>query len=89
MKRTRSSGASGATIYQIVVRGELSKRYLPAFEGMHLAAGDGRTAITGGGQEAKCAAATICSMLSRLFDSIPRCAACGAVADAVCRACQA
>ena len=47
MKRTRSSGATGATIYQIVVRGELSKRYLPAFEGMHLAAGDGRTAITG------------------------------------------
>lgn len=47
MKRTRSSGATGATIYQIVVRGELSKRYLPAFEGMHLAAGDGRTTITG------------------------------------------
>jgi len=47
MKRTRSSGAVGATIYQIVVRGELSNRYLPAFEGMNLAAGDGRTAITG------------------------------------------
>jgi hypothetical protein len=47
MKRTRPSGARGATIYQIVVRGELSKRYLPAFEGMNLAAGDGRTAITG------------------------------------------
>jgi hypothetical protein len=47
MKRTRSSGAIGATIYQIVVRGELSKRYRPAFEGMTLAAGNGRTAITG------------------------------------------
>jgi len=47
MKRTGSPGATGATTYQIVVRGELSKRYLPAFEGMQLAAGDGRTAITG------------------------------------------
>jgi hypothetical protein len=47
MKRTRPSGAGGATIYQIVVRGELSNRYLPAFEGTNLAAGDGRTAITG------------------------------------------
>ena len=47
MKRTRSSGAMAATIYQIVVRGELSQRYLPAFEGMTLAVGDGRTAITG------------------------------------------
>jgi hypothetical protein len=47
MKRTRSSGASGPTIYQIVVRGELSQRYLPAFEGMTLATGDGKTAITG------------------------------------------
>jgi hypothetical protein len=35
------------TIYRIVVRGELSHRYLPAFEGMTLAAGDGETAITG------------------------------------------
>jgi hypothetical protein len=35
------------TIYRIVVRGELSHRYLPAFEGMTLAAGDGQTAITG------------------------------------------
>jgi hypothetical protein len=47
MKRTRSSGASGPTIYRIVVRGELSQRYLPAFEGMTLATGDGKTAITG------------------------------------------
>jgi len=37
----------GPTIYQIVVRGELSPRYVPAFEGMTLAIGDGRTAITG------------------------------------------
>jgi hypothetical protein len=37
----------GPTIYRIVVRGELSHRYLPAFEGMTLAAGDGQTAITG------------------------------------------
>ena len=35
------------TIYQIVVRGELSHRYRPAFDGMTLAAGDGQTAITG------------------------------------------
>jgi len=35
------------TIYQIVVRGELSRRYRPAFDGMTLAAGDGQTAITG------------------------------------------
>jgi hypothetical protein len=37
----------GPTIYQIVVRGELSQRYLPAFEGMTLVTGEGRTAITG------------------------------------------
>jgi hypothetical protein len=37
----------GATIYRIVVRGELSQRYLPAFEGMALATGDGQTAIIG------------------------------------------
>jgi hypothetical protein len=47
MKRTRSSGASGPTIYRIVVRGELSQRYLPAFEGMTLTTGHGKTAITG------------------------------------------
>ena len=47
MKRTRSSGATGPTIYRIVVRGELSQRYLPAFEGMTLVSGDGNTAITG------------------------------------------
>jgi hypothetical protein len=47
MKRTRSSGATGPMIYRIVVRGELSQRYLPAFEGMTLAPGNGKTAITG------------------------------------------
>jgi hypothetical protein len=35
------------TIYRIVVRGELSRRYRPAFEGMTLTADDGETAITG------------------------------------------
>ena len=35
------------TIYQIVVRGELSQRFLLAFEGMTLASGEGQTAITG------------------------------------------
>jgi hypothetical protein len=47
MKRRPSSGATEPTIYRIVVRGELSHRYLPAFEGMTLVAGDGETAITG------------------------------------------
>jgi hypothetical protein len=47
MKRRGSSGATDPTIYRIVVRGELSQRYLPAFEGMTLATGGGETAITG------------------------------------------
>jgi hypothetical protein len=37
----------GPTIYRIVVRGELSQRYVPAFDGMTLATGEGQTAITG------------------------------------------
>ena len=37
----------GPTIYRIVVRGELSRRYVPAFDGMTLAAGEGQTAIIG------------------------------------------
>jgi hypothetical protein len=37
----------GPTNYRIVVRGELSQRYTPAFEGMTLATGDGQTAIIG------------------------------------------
>ena len=47
MKRRGSSGAMGPTNYRIVVRGELSQRYTPAFEGMTLATGDGQTAIIG------------------------------------------
>jgi hypothetical protein len=47
MKRSGSSGATGPAIYRIVVRGELSQRYLPAFDGMTLATGEGQTAITG------------------------------------------
>jgi hypothetical protein len=47
MKRQGWSDATRATVYRIVIRGELSARYLPAFEGMTLAAGDGQTAITG------------------------------------------
>ena len=47
MKRRGSSGAKGPTVYRIVVRGELSERYMPAFEGMALVAGNGQTAITG------------------------------------------
>ena len=35
------------TVYQIVVRGELSQRFRLAFEGMALVSGDGRTVITG------------------------------------------
>jgi hypothetical protein len=47
MKRPGWSDATGATVYRIVIRGELSARYVPAFEGMTLATGDGQTAITG------------------------------------------
>lgn len=47
MSRIGSSGATGPTIYRIVVRGELSQRYVPAFEGMTLAADHGQTTITG------------------------------------------
>jgi hypothetical protein len=47
MKRRGSSGAVGSTIYRIVVRGELSQRYVPAFDGMTLERGEGQTAITG------------------------------------------
>ena len=47
MKRRGSSDAMGPTIYRIVVRGELSQRYVPAFDGMTLATGEGQTAIIG------------------------------------------
>src|SRR5438094_4495403 len=45
--RHRARGATRPTIYQIVVRGELSQRYATAFEGMTLVAGNGQTAIIG------------------------------------------
>jgi hypothetical protein len=45
--RRRASRATGPTIYQIVVRGELSQRYVVAFDGMTLTTRDGKTAITG------------------------------------------
>jgi hypothetical protein len=45
--RRQSYGGTGPTIYQIVVRGELSERYVTAFEGMTLTTRDGQTAITG------------------------------------------
>jgi hypothetical protein len=35
------------TVYQIVVRGELSERYAVAFEGMEMEAKSGRTILTG------------------------------------------
>jgi hypothetical protein len=47
MPPNRTRGAARPTIYQIVVRGELSQRYSLAFEGMTLVTGDGQTAITG------------------------------------------
>ena len=47
MKRRGSYGAMRPTVYRIVVRGELSERYMPAFEGMTLATGVGQTAIIG------------------------------------------
>jgi hypothetical protein len=47
MRHRRASGVRRPTIYRIVVRGELSHRYLSAFEGMTLAAGDGQTTISG------------------------------------------
>jgi hypothetical protein len=47
MTRRGHSGALEPTIYRIVVRGELSQRYVPAFDGMTLATGQGQTAIVG------------------------------------------
>ena len=47
MERNRSRGAQRPTIYRIVVRGELSRRFSTAFEGMTLLAGDGETSISG------------------------------------------
>jgi hypothetical protein len=47
MEHKRTSSARRPTSYEIVVRGELSQRFLQAFEGMTLVAGGGQTAITG------------------------------------------
>jgi hypothetical protein len=38
---------STRTVYQIVVRGEISKRYAMAFEGMEMETKSGRTILTG------------------------------------------
>jgi hypothetical protein len=38
---------STRTVYQIVVRGEISERYAMAFEGMEMEAKSGRTILTG------------------------------------------
>ena len=35
------------TVYRIVVRGELSERFAPAFEGMEMKTGAGQTVLTG------------------------------------------
>ena len=35
------------TVYQIVVRGEISERYATAFEGMEMESKSGRTVLTG------------------------------------------
>jgi hypothetical protein len=47
MPAKRSRGATSPITYQIIVRGELSRRYGAVFEGMTLVAGNGQTAITG------------------------------------------
>jgi hypothetical protein len=47
MPPKRPRGAKPPISYQIIVRGELSRRYRTVFEGMTLAVGDGQTTITG------------------------------------------
>jgi hypothetical protein len=47
MPPKRSGGANPPINYQIIVRGELSRRYGAVFEGMTLVAENGQTAITG------------------------------------------
>jgi hypothetical protein len=47
MQPARTSRAARPTSYRIVVRGELSRRYSTAFEGMDLVPAEGQTAITG------------------------------------------
>ena len=43
----RKSIRRGTTSYKVVVRGELSERFAPEFEGMSLQAGGGRTVLIG------------------------------------------
>lgn len=47
MTPRRSRRARRPTNYRIVVRGELSRRFSTAFEGMSLVAQDGQTVISG------------------------------------------
>jgi hypothetical protein len=47
MESNARGSAQPARSYRIVVRGELSRRYSPAFDGMALVAGEGHTAIVG------------------------------------------
>jgi hypothetical protein len=47
MPAKRSRGPTPPITYQIIVRGELSRRYGAVFEGMTLVVRDGQTAITG------------------------------------------
>jgi hypothetical protein len=47
MPPERSRHANPPISYQIVVRGELSRRYRAAFEDMTLVVGNGQTTITG------------------------------------------
>jgi hypothetical protein len=47
MPAKRSRGPNPPITYQIIVHGELSRRYGAVFEGMTLVVGNGQTAITG------------------------------------------
>lgn len=47
MTRSRFRAAPRPTNYEIVVRGELSRRFSTAFDGMVLVAEDGQTIISG------------------------------------------
>ena len=45
--RVNTSSGKGTTRYKLVVRGELSERFAPEFEGMDLRAEGGRTVLVG------------------------------------------
>ena len=47
MRPKRPGGTTPPITYQIIVRGELSRRYGAVFDGMTLVAENGQTAITG------------------------------------------